>query len=64
LRVGTYNADDRESAVFLLLEKVDSYENRFRRIGVAEVNAWDNNTYESGEIDFFLSGQWLRFTMV
>lgn len=64
LRVGTYNAHGRESAVFLLLQKVDSHETRFCRVGLAEVDAWNSNIYVSAETNFFLSGQWLRFTLV
>ncbi len=64
LQVGPYNANGRESWMFLLLEKACPYTNKFRRVGIAEIDAWENTTVEVHKTHFFSSGQWLRFTLV
>lgn len=50
--------------MFLLLEKATPFENHFRRVGVAEIDAWFNAAHNVHETYFFLCGQWLRFTLI
>ena len=42
LRLGSYDADGRVADMFLLLEKVDLTNNEFRRVGLAETDAWND----------------------
>jgi hypothetical protein len=64
LQIGTYNVNGRDSLMFLLLEKATPFENHFRRVGVAEIDAWYNPAHNAYETYFFLFGQWLSFTLV
>jgi hypothetical protein len=64
LQVGAYPSCGRYSSVFLLLEKADSSENQFRRVGLAEIDAWANPAYEANETYFFVCPEWLTFTLI
>lgn len=64
LRIASFNASGRKGDMFLVLDSVRPGSQEYRRIGLAETDAWANVSAETPNSGFFTSGRRATLTLI